>query len=35
MGYSPWGHKDSDMSEQLAQQHNDTGKPFFVIVRIC
>ena len=35
MGYSPWGHKDSDMSEQLAQQHSDTGKPFFVIVRIC
>ena len=35
VGYSPWGHKDSDMSEQLAQQHSDTGKPFFVIVRIC
>ena len=23
MGYSPWGHKESDMAEQLKQQHTN------------
>ena len=35
VGYSPWGRKDSDMSERLAQQHNDAGQLLFVIVSIC
>ena len=25
VGYSPWGHKESDMSEQLTHTHTHTG----------
>ena len=40
MGYSPWGHKESDMSEQLTHTHTHTqlelGLPWWLSqLRIC
>ena len=26
MGLSPWGHKESDMTERLTHTHNSQGK---------
>ena len=25
---SPWGHKESDMTERLSHEHESTGNPF-------
>ena len=27
MGYSPWGHKESDMIEQLNNNNHEKNKP--------
>ena len=27
MGYSPWGHKESDMTEQLSMSRGHNGTP--------
>ena len=33
MGYSPWGHKESDTTERLSTaQHKDKGEEFMLEV---
>ena len=31
MGYSPWGPKESDMTEQLTHNHTHTAKGFRIV----
>ena len=34
MGYSPWGHKESDMTKQLTHTHTHTHTRFFLILKL-
>ena len=33
MGYSPWGHKESDMTDQLRTAAESYGESWFFVVR--
>ena len=35
MGYNPWGHKESDMTEQLSTAHTDLYTYTHDILDIC
>ena len=37
MGYTLWGHKESDMTEQLSTQHTQSLGPVLVVqwLRLC